>query len=74
MVSTAVAVLEYAEERYERMIEIIDAVPPGQPRGPEDPSSDVADTDICDPTAEAIRACTLASRMPRCGMAPRRSP
>jgi len=49
--STAVAVLEYAEERYERMIEIIDAVPPGQPRGPEDPSSDVAAAWRCEALA-----------------------
>ncbi|MDT4984842.1 MAG: hypothetical protein QOF95_2332, partial [Pseudonocardiales bacterium] len=49
---TAVAVLEYAEERYERMIEIIDAVPPGQPRGPEDPRSDVAAAWRCE--AQAI--------------------
>jgi DNA-binding CsgD family transcriptional regulator/tetratricopeptide (TPR) repeat protein len=49
---TAVAVLEYAEERYERVIEIIDAVPPGQPRGPEDPSSDVAAAWRCE--AQAI--------------------
>jgi DNA-binding CsgD family transcriptional regulator len=50
--STAVAVLEYAEERYERMIEIIDAIPRGQARGPEDPHSDVAAAWRCE--AQAI--------------------
>jgi DNA-binding CsgD family transcriptional regulator/tetratricopeptide (TPR) repeat protein len=45
-------VLEYAEERYEQMIEIIDAVPRGQPRGPEDPGSDVAAAWRCE--AQAI--------------------
>ena len=49
---TAVAVLEYAEERYERTIEIIDAIPAGQLRGPEDPSSDVAAAWRCE--AQAI--------------------
>ena len=72
--STAVAVLEYAEERYERMIEIIDAVPPGQPRGPEDPSSDVAAAWRCEAqaildgvdTALAERP-GLVGRRPVCG-------
>lgn len=49
---TAVAVLEYADERYERTIEIIDAVPRGQSRGPEDPGSDVAAAWRCE--AQAI--------------------
>jgi DNA-binding CsgD family transcriptional regulator/tetratricopeptide (TPR) repeat protein len=49
---TAVAVLEYAEEQYEQVIEIIDAVPLGQPRGPEDPGSDVAAAWRCE--AQAI--------------------
>jgi hypothetical protein len=49
---TAVAVLEYAEERYERMIEIIEAVLQGEPRGPEDPRSDVAAAWRCE--AQAI--------------------
>jgi DNA-binding CsgD family transcriptional regulator len=48
---TAVAVLEYAEERYEQMIEIIDAVPLGQPRGLEDPRSDVAAAWRCEARA-----------------------
>ncbi|MDX6522611.1 MAG: hypothetical protein QOI17_124, partial [Gaiellales bacterium] len=49
---TAVAVLEYAGERYERMIEILDPVLRGQPRGPEDPRSDVAAAWRCE--AQAI--------------------
>jgi DNA-binding CsgD family transcriptional regulator len=44
-------VLEYADERYERTIEIIDAVPPVQPRGPEDPDSDVAAAWRCEAQA-----------------------
>jgi DNA-binding CsgD family transcriptional regulator len=49
---TGIAVLEYAEERYERMIEIIDAAPRGEPRGAEDPGSDVAAAWRCE--AQAI--------------------
>ena len=48
---TALAVLEYAEERYERVLEIIDAVPRGHPHGPEDPRSDVAAAWRCDAQA-----------------------
>jgi DNA-binding CsgD family transcriptional regulator len=47
---TALSVLEYAEERYERMIEIIEA-PPGRPGGPEDPRSDVAAAWRCEARA-----------------------
>jgi len=47
---TALAVLEYADERYERVIEIIDAIP-RVTRGPEDPRSDVADAWRCEARA-----------------------
>jgi len=47
---TALSVLEYADERYERMIEIIEA-PSGQPGGPEDPRSDVAAAWRCEARA-----------------------
>ena len=48
---TALAVLEYADERYERVIEIIDAIPPGQLRAPEDPRSDVGAAWRCEARA-----------------------
>lgn len=48
---TAAAVLEYAEERYEQMIETIDAIPRGQSRGSEDPRCDVAAAWRCEAQA-----------------------
>ena len=48
---TAVAVLEYAEERYERMVEILGPLPAGQAHGPEDPRSDVATAWRCEAQA-----------------------
>ena len=48
---TAVAVLEYADEHYERVIEIIDALTAGRHAGPEDPRFDVAAAWRCEARA-----------------------